>query len=212
VVASMLATTTVSALLGASPAWAHARVVTSSPGEGAVVASVASARVVFSESVSGGGDALRILTASGRSLSQPARVSGSVVTASATSALPAGRYALAYRVISEDGHVISNARGFSVRLADPVSAPRTVTLSGTSVSLSGTRVGTRSLKLKGELRRAIGQVVWRLPGFPEPFEWSLTKGKAAGMLPFPGTYSVTVTAYSSASSTRTLTGVVRISP
>ena len=211
-VASILATTTVSALLGAAPAWAHARVIESSPGEGGVMTSVSSARVVFSESVSGGVDALRILTATGRSLSQPARVSGSVVTASATSALPAGRYALAYRVISEDGHVIGNARGFSVRLADPVSAPQTVTLSGTSVSLSGTRVGTRSLKLKGELRRAIGQVTWRLPGFPEPFVWSLAKGKATGMLPFPGTYSVMVTAYSSASSTRTLTGVVRISP
>ena len=108
--------------------------------------------------------------------------------------------------------MIGNARGFSVRLADPVSAPQTVTLSGTSVGLSGTRVGTRSLKLKGELRRAIGQVTWRLPGFPEPFEWSLAKGKARGMLPFPGTYSVTVAAYSSASSVRTLTGVIRIAP
>ena len=208
----MLAATTVSSLLSAGPAWAHARVIASSPGEGSVVTSVSSARVVFSESVSGGGDALRILTATGGSLSQPARVSGSVVTASATSALPAGRYALAYHVTSEDGHVIGNARGFSVRLADPVSAPQTVTLSGTSVGLSGTRVGTRSLKLKGELRRAIGQVTWRLPGFPEPFEWSLAKGKARGMLPFPGTYSVTVTAYSSASSVRTLNGVIRIAP
>jgi methionine-rich copper-binding protein CopC len=207
----MLAATTALSALSASPAWAHARVIASSPAEGSVVSSLTTARLTFNESVSGTSSALRVLTSSGATLSGPARVSGSSVTAPVRS-INAGRYALVYRVTSADGHVISNARGFSVRLADPVSAPQTVTLSGTSVSLSGTRVGTRSLKLKGELRRAIGQVTWRLPGFPEPFEWSLAKGKATGMLPFPGTYSVTVTAYSSASSTRTLTGVVRISP
>lgn len=74
------------------------------------------------------------------------------------------------------------------------------------------RVGTRTIKLTGPLRKAIGQVTWRLPGFPAPFEWSLSQGKATGMLPFPGEYSVKVTAYTSATSTRILTGVIRIGP
>jgi methionine-rich copper-binding protein CopC len=186
-------------------------VIASSPAEGSVVSSLPSARLTFNESVSGTSSALRVLTSSGATLSGPARVSGSSVAAPVRS-INAGRYALVYRVTSADGHVIANSIGFSVRLSDPPSSATTVRLSGESVGMSGTRVGTRSLKLKGELRRAIGQVTWRLPGFPEPFEWSLAKGKARGMLPFPGTYSVTVTAYSSASSVRTLTGVIRIAP
>ncbi len=211
VAASMLAATTALSALSASPAWAHARVIASSPAEGSVVNSLTTARLTFNESVSGTSSALRVLTSSGATLSGPARVSGSSVTAPVRS-INAGRYALVYRVTSADGHVIANSIGFSVRLSDPPSSATTVRLSGESVGMSGTRVGTRSLKLKGELRRAIGQVTWRLPGFPEPFEWSLAKGKARGMLPFPGTYSVTVTAYSSASSVRTLTGVIRIAP
>ena len=151
-------------------------------------------------------------TSTGRVLSRPARVDGNVITAAAASALPVGRYALAYRVTSEDGHVINKAMGFSVRLADPDSTAQTISLSNTPVVLSGTRVGTRTLKLKGDLSKAIGRVTWRLPGFPDPFEWPLANGKARGMLPFPGAYSVTVTAYSSASSVKVLSGVIRITP
>lgn len=206
----MLAATTAVALVTATPAWAHARVVSTSPAQGAVVSSVTSVRVTFNESVRGGSDALRVLTSSGRSLSQPARVSGSVITAALPGALPAGRYALAYRVVSDDGHAVSQAVGFSVRLADPVARPTSATLSGVRVGVSGTRVGTRTIELTGDLRKAIGRVTWRLPGFPVPFEWSLSQGRATGMLPFPGTYSVTVTAYSSATSERSLTGVIRI--
>ena len=211
VAASVLAATTAMSLVGAPPASAHARVVSSTPAEGSIVSSLTTARVTFNESVSGTASALRVLNSSGASLAGPARVSGSSVTASVRS-LPAGRYAMAYRVTSADGHTIAQAFGFSIRLPDPPSSPTSVRLSGETVSLSGTRVGTRTLRLRGDLRKAIGQVTWRLPGFAEPFTWSLSKGRAQGMLPFAGSYSVTVTAYASASSTRTLTGVIRITP
>ena len=209
VAASMLAATTALSALSAAPAWAHARVVSSSPGEGSIVSSLTTARLTFSEAVSGTSSALRVLNSTGTSLSGPARVSGSSVTAPVRSA-PSGRYALVYRVTSADGHSIANALGFSVRLPDPPSSASTLRLSGESVSLSGTRVGTRTVRLRGDLRKAIGQVTWRLPGFPEPFTWSLANGRATGMLPFAGSYSVVVTAYTSAASTHTLTGVVRI--
>lgn len=209
VAAGLLAATTALSVLSAAPAWAHARVVSSSPGEGTVVNSLTTARLTFSESVTGTAYALRVLNSAGETLSGPARVSGASVTAAVRSA-PAGRYALVYRVTSADGHTVANAVGFSVRLPDPSSTPNTLRLSGESVRLSGTRVGTRTLRLGGDLRRAIGQVTWRLPGIPEPFTWSLAKGRATGMLPFAGSYSVTVTAYTSASSTHTLAGVIRI--
>ena len=211
VAASILAATTALPVLAAVPAWAHARVVSSSPGEGSIVSSLTSARLTVNEPVTGTASALRVLNSTGATLSGPARVSGSSVTASVRT-LPAGRYAMVYRVTSADGHSIANALGFSVRLPDPPSSASTIRLSGETVGLSGTRVGTRTLRLRGDLRKAIGQVTWRLPGFAEPFTWSLSKGRAQGMLPFAGSYSVTVTAYTSASSTRTLTGVIRITP
>ena len=209
VAASMLAATTALSVLAAAPALAHARVVSSSPGEGSIVNSLTSARLTFNEPVTGTASALRILNSTGATLSGPARVSGSSVTASVRT-LPAGRYVMAYRVTSADGHTIAQAFGFSIRLPDPPSSPTSVRLSGETVSLSGTRVGTRTVRLRGDLRKAIGQVTWRLPGIPEPFTWSLANGRATGMLPFAGSYSVVVTAYASASSTRTLTGVIRI--
>lgn len=209
--ASVLAAATAMSLAGAPPALAHAHVVASTPAEGSIVNSLTTVRVTFNESVSGAASALRVLDASGASLAGPARTFGSSVTASVRS-LSTGRYAVAYRVTSADGHTVANAFGFSIRLPDPTSSPASVRLSGESVSLSGTRVGTRTLRLRGELRKAIGQVTWRLPGFPEPFTWSLSRGRATGMLPFAGSYAVTITAYTSASSTRTLTGVVRITP
>jgi len=207
----MLPPTTAVSLIGAGPASAHARVVSSSPAEGANINSLSTARVTFNEAVTGSTTALRVVNAAGVAVSGAARVSGSSVSASVPS-LAAGRYALVYRVTSADGHVIANALGFSVRRADPPAKPVSLRLSRDKVSMSGIRVGTRTVRLSGALRNAIGQVTWRLPGFPESFEWNLSRGKASGMLPFPGTYSVTITAFASASSTRTLTGTVRISP
>ena len=209
--ASVLAAITMASLMTAPPASAHARLVTSSPASGAIVTGVTTARVVFNESVSGDARALQVMTASGRVLSRPARVSGSVATAP-VAPLTSGRYALVYRVRSADGHTISNAIGFSVRLQDPPAATTTLRLSGERLTLSGSRVGTRTLRLSGDLRRAIGTVTCRLPGFPEPFQWELRQGRATGMLPFAGAYALTVTAYASASSTRTLSGVTRIRP
>ena len=207
VVAAVLAAATTLAPL---PAWAHASAIATSPGQGVVLtSSPTTARVTFNESVTGGSGALRVVTSSGRTMSSAARLTGIVVSAP-VSRLTAGRYALVWDVISEDGHRVSQASGFSVTLRDPVSAPVTVTLSGSPVALSGDRVGTRSVTLAGSLKRAIGQVEWRFPGMSAPFVWKLSGGRASGMLPFAGTYSVTIRAYASATSSTTLTGSVRI--
>ena len=193
-----------------TPALAHASAVAVSPAQGAVLTSSPSlARVNFNESVTGGSDAVRVVNSAGKTMSSAARVVGSIATAP-VSRLSAGRYAVTWNVVSEDGHRVTQASGFSVALRDPVAEPVTLSLSGRSIDLSGDRVGTRTLALGGTLKRAIGQVEWRFPGMSAPFVWKLSAGRATGMLPFAGTYSVTIRAYSSATSSTTLTGPVRI--
>lgn len=197
-------------LLLAAPALAHASPVSRYPTEGAVLAaSPSSVRVTFNEPVSGGTDALQVVTRSGAVKSGSARVTGSTVSAPVSRLTP-GRYALVWKVASDDGHPVHQASGFSVGRADPPASPTTVRLSGEAVTLSGDRVGTRSFALGGTLVRAIGQVEWRYPGLAAPFVWSLSSGKARGMLPFAGTYSVTIRAYTSATSSRVLVGSIRI--
>lgn len=193
------------------PAWAHAAPVTRFPAEGAVlIASPASVRVTFNETVAGGASALQVLTRTGAVKSSAARVTGSTVSASVPSTLPAGRYALVWNVVSEDGHPVSKASGFSVKRPDPPASSTTLRLSGQTVTLSGDRVGWRTLTLGGTLARSIGEVEWRFPGIPAPFSWTLSSGRAQGMLPFAGTYSVVIRAYTSATSSKVLTGSIRI--
>ena len=210
-VAAALAAATIGLpALTSPPASAHASVVSRYPAEGAVLASTPSvARVTFNESVTGGSDALQVVNSSGAVMSASPRVSGGSVSTSVSRLRP-GRYALVWRVVSEDGHPVTQASGFSVGRADPAASAVTVRLSGTRVTLSGNRVGTRSLALDDALRGAIGQVEWRFPGLSAPFTWPLSSGRARGMLPFAGTYSVVIRAYTSATSSRTLVGTVRI--
>ena len=208
--AALAAAITAIPLLSPPPALAHASAISRYPAEGAVLSlSPSVARVTFNESVSGASDALRVVDSRGAVLSSTARVSGAMVSAP-VSRLSPGRYALVWKVRSEDGHEASQASGFSVARSDPFASPRSVRLSGVSVGLSGDRVGTRTVTLSGSLSGAIGQVEWRIPGVSAPFVWNLSSGRARGMLPFAGTYSVTIRAYTSATSSKVLSGRIRI--
>lgn len=195
-------------MLPAMPAGAHAGVLTRSPADGAVLwSSPTSASVTFTETVTGGSRALIVVNRTGKVLSTGASVTGSTTTARVSSLRPA-RYALIYDVTSEDGHRAHVASGFSVGVSDPASRSRVVQLGGYSVRLSGDRVGTRTITLPWA--NAIGEVTWTYKGIPGPFTWTLSRGKASGMLPFAGTYTVRVNAFTSVSQNYAFTGTVRI--
>lgn len=208
-----MAVATAAAILAASaiasvPAWAHASPISRFPADGAVLSFVpTSARIVFSEPVTGGAYGLSVVNARGHRYSSIAKYSGATVTA-ALSGLSRGRYAVMYHVTSDDGHVVARASGFSIQVPDPAATRTMLQLNGQSVGLSGARVGTRTLTMPWS--RSIGEVSWQLPGVEEPFVWLISGGKATGMLPFAGTYRLTIKAYTSATSSQTLTGRVRI--
>ncbi|MBM3680549.1 MAG: copper resistance protein CopC [Actinobacteria bacterium] len=165
-------------------------------------------RIVFSERVSGGPTALRLVDAAGRSRAGAARITGRELTAQVTGTLGPGRYAYAYAVTGTDGHVIRRAVPFAVKVATPAAAATTVTLAGQRLRLSGARVGVRTLALWGGLED--GTAEWRHPLLDAPFAWTFVAGRASGMLPFPGTYRLTVRALVDGFSERTVSGTVTI--
>lgn len=101
------------ALLFPALALAHAALVRSSPGDGEVAAEAPKTfRLDFNEPVavtglrlSGGGRMVRL---------DRFNANGSSIEVQAPSDLPAGSYALSYRVVSEDGHPIEGAVTFTV--------------------------------------------------------------------------------------------------
>ncbi|MFM8611432.1 MAG: copper resistance protein CopC [Actinomycetota bacterium] len=187
----------------------HASTASLSPPPDAELATSPSAiRVVFGERITGGADALRLVDASGRSRATAPRIAGREVSARIRGALGPGRYAYAYVITSGDGHVIRRAVPFAVKATTPAATATTVTLSGQRLRLSGARVGVRTLTLWGGLED--GTAEWRHPFLDAPFTWTFAAGRASGMLPFPGTYRLTVRALVDGFSERTVSGTVTI--
>ena len=137
-------------LIGAGPAAAHADLERISPPDGTTVSTPPSVVVLtFSEGVSSTFAVVQVRGPRGESVSQGRpQVQGAVVTQPLAASLAAGRYTVAYRVVSSDGHPVSDTTSFSIAAGTgssttpstlPTSAPTTA---ATSVPPSdGTTMG-----------------------------------------------------------------------
>ncbi len=94
-------------------AGAHATLVASDPANDEVLATrPASVRLTFDQPVESGGDGVRVLDPSGSVVSRgTVRTGGGgrVLTVAVDTEVPAGSYTVSYRVLSDDGHVISGS-------------------------------------------------------------------------------------------------------
>ena len=182
-------------LLLPAAAAGHASLRTAAPAANATLqTSPTSLRLVFSEHVTGSGDALVAVGADGVRVSGSTTITGGVLTAP-LSALAPGRYAYTYTVESLDGHVITGSLAFAVRTRTRAATPATVVLTDRRVRLSGARVGQRTLRLWAGVRE--GTVRWTSPLVTAPFVWTIRDGKASGLLPFAGDYTLEVRARTS---------------
>lgn len=105
------------AVLGwASPAAAHADLVSSSPADGAILdAPPSQITLRFTEGVDLQSDGVRLLDAGGTPVAVgPAEADGSTATAAIDTELDRGSYVVAWRAVSADGHPIRGAFTFSV--------------------------------------------------------------------------------------------------
>lgn len=104
-------------IVGASPASAHARLVTSSPVDGdRLAASPSTVSFTFSEPVTTGLGGITVLNADAERVDTGTtnRPSPNQVSANLDPDLPAGTYLAAYRVVSADGHIVTGAAAFGV--------------------------------------------------------------------------------------------------
>ncbi len=127
----------VSAVLGAAPASAHDQLTRSDPVAGSTVTSPPTeVRLGFSEAVKKLGLTVLVTGPAGTSVTSGAPiVDGSDVVAPVGPLSESGRYVVAYRVVSSDGHPISGTFGFTARLSSAgPSGPPTPTSTPTAAT------------------------------------------------------------------------------
>jgi methionine-rich copper-binding protein CopC len=111
-VAAGLLTGLFTSLVAAGPAYAHASLVRIEPADGAAVATAPSrVRLVFDENVRTPSAVVVTAPNGDAAADGPARILDNTVTVAVTVTRP-GRYAVAYRVVSADGHPVSGSTSF----------------------------------------------------------------------------------------------------
>ncbi|HET6816459.1 MAG TPA: copper resistance CopC family protein [Mycobacteriales bacterium] len=106
-----------SVVLTAGPAQAHARVIRTTPANGATIGGrISVVSVVFDDPVRLVPRSLVVSGATGapEPIGAPRVVGGKTLEASVPGRLPAGRYFVGWRILSDDGHVESGVFGFAV--------------------------------------------------------------------------------------------------
>ncbi|KQU66530.1 copper resistance CopC family protein [Phycicoccus sp. Root101] len=115
-----------SSIITAVAADAHAALKSVAPADGAQVATAPSQVVLeFNEPISTSFATVTVTGPSGAASSGRPRVDGTTVTQALTDGLPAGKYTVAFRVVSEDGHPVSDTTRFTVKGASATSSTST---------------------------------------------------------------------------------------
>lgn len=101
----------------AGQAFAHARLVSATPGTGATVAAPRAISLTFSERVAPAFSGFDVINARGDAVPVQTRVSedGKTISGTPRAALAAGAYTVNWHVASPDGHRMTGATTFIVR-------------------------------------------------------------------------------------------------
>lgn len=108
-------------LVGAAPAFAHTRLESSDPADGASLdTGPQRVSLTFSETMSAEFTALTVIGPDqGAYQTGPISAQGNTVSAAVLPLGPAGRYEIGYRVVSEDGHPVTGSVAFTLTTAGP---------------------------------------------------------------------------------------------
>jgi copper transport protein len=146
--------------LSASPAAAHATLLSTDPAEGEVVPETPHAvTFTFDENVSLTDGSIQVFDAAGESVESTTASEDEVVTADLPDELPDGTYVVAWRVVSTDSHPVSGSLTFSIGAPSETVVPPHVD-AGPSGSASADLGIAQGLGYAG-LLIAVGLVVFR---------------------------------------------------
>ncbi|MET3173031.1 UNVERIFIED_ORG: methionine-rich copper-binding protein CopC [Arthrobacter sp. UYCu721] len=172
------------ALLGfAAPASAHDAAESSSPAQGATVATTpAQVSVTFSKNPLGIGAQFSVKDSAGAEWADGAvEIVDSTATQKLKAAAPAGAYTVAWRVVSSDSHPIEGTFGFTATAAAAGAAPSGAAPSGTSAAGASPSAAIPTMGTAEP-----GTVATPAPAADAsaPFPWSLVifAGVAVGLL------------------------------
>ena len=103
--------------LAASPAFAHARLVSASPAGGAVVSAPGAVSLTFSERFAPPFSSVEVRDAQGRTvaLTQAVSQDGKTLSGAFARPLAAGVYGVRWAIAAADGHRMTGAHSFTVR-------------------------------------------------------------------------------------------------
>lgn len=100
-------------MMGGGPALAHDKLISSSPSDGETVAVVPEqVTLTFSNKALALGSTVVVNGPDGEAQSGPVAINGPVVTQRLSDVLPAGSYEVVWRVVSSDGHPITDSFTF----------------------------------------------------------------------------------------------------
>ncbi len=122
--------TGIALVVGSSPAWAHGRLTTSDPADGAALAiAPSSVSLTFNEPVQAGFTTVTVIGPDGVDYhTGPYGEVDDTVTAPVRPLVPAGPYRIGYRVVSSDGHPVSGELDFTLTTPGPAAVTPTRSL------------------------------------------------------------------------------------
>lgn len=181
----------------ATTASAHAGIESSRPANGAqLTAAPRAITLTFAEKIRLDGKGSRLIDGTGTLVPATITAKGSKVVFVPRTALPQGRYAAAWHLISADGDTVEGAISFTVAQPNPKGPSVTVpTIPKVPTTLSAAAPGSRTISFTSTA--SAGDVEWTSAAVPEPITWEAegngAKVAATGVLPTAGVWSFTAT-------------------
>lgn len=135
-------------LIAGTPAFAHDRLVRTTPSSGARVTSPTTVQLQFSDTVVPTGSRIEVKAPGDRIVSTDLAVEGSKVSVQLTQPVAAGKYSVVWRVTSADGHPISGDFTFGALAAPtaptstPSSSPSAAPPSSAPPAATSTKAGS----------------------------------------------------------------------
>jgi copper transport protein len=182
-------------LVNPTPASAHADLKSSTPRNGAVIATAPkTVSLVFSEPVQIEG--IDLLNANAEPVASSYKMTGATVTLTPKVALPKGASSVQWKALSDDGHEVTGAIAFIVGRPESVGKAMTMVTSPKVITvLSGSRSGP--LTVAFTTTATSGEVKWTNAAYEGPFIWQVagngTLAKASGILPTAGKWMMQAT-------------------